>query len=116
MHVANLEGKDATRQKFEDVLRTESPRLVFLNGHGDIKRVLGHNDKVIFDENKLLAVGAIIKPHKNASEESGARSTAALSAYHYGGHPVKVSPDGEVTVYFASKNDEDMCHATIEFL
>lgn len=71
---------------------------------------------VIFDNKRLLAIGAIIKSNKKASEESGARSTAALSAYHWGGRPVKVSSDGEITVYFASRDDEDTCDATIEFL
>lgn len=71
---------------------------------------------VIFDDDKLLAIGAIIKSHAKAGGQSGARTTAALSAYHWGGRPVKVSSDGEVMLYFASDDDEYTCDATIEFL
>lgn len=71
---------------------------------------------VIFDDNRLLAIGAIIESHPRASGQTGARSTAALSSYYWGGRPVKVSSDGEVTLYFASEDDDYTCDATIEFL
>lgn len=58
---------------------------------------------VIFDNNHVLAFGAIIKPHKKVTGSRGARSTAAMSAYHWGGKPFKVSSDGDVTVYFKNK-------------
>jgi len=68
---------------------------------------------VVFDRQRILAVGALIKTHPKVKGEFGARSTAALSAYHWGGHPVKVSSDGDVTVYFKS---DDEYEARIEFL
>lgn len=71
---------------------------------------------VIFDNNQILAFGAIIESHEDAGGQNGARSTAALSAYHWGGRPVKVSSDGEITLYFESTDNENKCDATIEFL
>lgn len=71
---------------------------------------------VIFDNHKILAFGAIIESHPNANGQSGARSTAALSAYHWGGRPIKVSSDGEITLHFESDNGGGKCDAKLEFL
>lgn len=71
---------------------------------------------VIFDDNRLLAVGAIIQAHPCVGNQLGARSTAARSAYLWGAHPVKVSSDGDVTVYFTSRKGNDQCEAEMHFL
>jgi DNA integrity scanning protein DisA with diadenylate cyclase activity len=71
---------------------------------------------VIFDDGQLLAVGAIIRSHSDAGTQIGARSTAAFSAFRWGGHPIKVSSDGEVTVLFSSKGEDATCDAALNFL
>jgi len=50
IHVSDLEGSKATRENLENRVRKESPSLLFLNGHGDRKRVAGHKDEIILDE------------------------------------------------------------------
>jgi hypothetical protein len=72
---------------------------------------------VIFTAAGLLAFGAIIETHPEASSEAGARSTAALSSYHWGGVPFKISSDGEIAVYFESSDRKrNSCFAKLEFL
>lgn len=71
---------------------------------------------VIFDDTKILAVGAVIKPHPEAGDQKGTRTTAALSAYHWGGYPFKVSSDGQVTIYFTSEGKDGKCLATMDYL
>ena len=58
---------------------------------------------VIFDDDHLLAVGALVRSHPSVGNQLGARTTAARSAYLWGAHPIKVSSDGDVTVYFRSR-------------
>ncbi|MBI2135442.1 hypothetical protein HYU06_00030 [Candidatus Woesearchaeota archaeon] len=53
IHLANLEGESATRFNLEQSLVKDKPKLIFLNGHGDKKRVAGHKDEVILDENNI---------------------------------------------------------------
>jgi DisA bacterial checkpoint controller nucleotide-binding len=71
---------------------------------------------LIFSEKHILAFGAMVETHKKADGEFGARSTAARSAFHWGGHPIKVSSDGEVTLYFTSKFAKNSCTASTDFL
>ena len=58
---------------------------------------------VVFDDHRLLAIGALIRSHLSVGNQLGARTTAARSAYLWGPHPIKVSSDGDVTLYFKSK-------------
>lgn len=53
IHVTDLEGPNAVREKLEKYLIKEEPGLVFLNGHGDRKRVAGHEDEIILDEKNI---------------------------------------------------------------
>jgi hypothetical protein len=71
---------------------------------------------VVFDDQRLLAVGALIKSHPEVGNQLGARSTAARSAYLWGAHPVKVSADGDVTIFFKSRHGEAECDAVMQFL
>jgi hypothetical protein len=71
---------------------------------------------LVFDDNHLLAVGAIIESHPGVGNQLGARTTATRSAYLWGAHPVKVSSDGDVTIYFKSRNGEAECDAVMQFL
>jgi hypothetical protein len=64
--------------------------------------IAGLDGALIFDGEELLAVGAMIKQHPNLGSYFGARTIAAQSAYHYGGIPIKVSADGNITILFES--------------
>jgi hypothetical protein len=61
---------------------------------------------LIFSDTSIRAFGAMVETHPNATGQYGARSTAALSAFHYGAHPIKISADGDVRIHF-SREDED---------
>ncbi len=61
---------------------------------------------VLFDRSSVLAFGAILHMHDSASDQLGARTTAAYSAYHWGGVPVMISVDGEMTIVFESRDPE----------
>ena len=49
IHVSDLEGKKANRKNLEQAALKENPKLMFLNGHGDINTVLGHDDEPVLD-------------------------------------------------------------------
>jgi hypothetical protein len=76
----------------------------------------GVDGAVVFDDNHLLAVGALIRSHPNVGNHLGARVTAARSAYLWGGRPIKVSSDGDVAIPFKSRNGENECDAIMNFL
>jgi DNA integrity scanning protein DisA with diadenylate cyclase activity len=71
---------------------------------------------VVFDDHNLLAVGALVRSHPSVGNQMGARRTAARSAYLWGARPIEVSSDGDVTVYFKSKNGDQECDAVMHFL
>jgi len=71
---------------------------------------------LVFDDERLLAVGALVRSHPNVGNQLGARATAARSAYLWGAHPIKVSSDGDVTLYFKSRGPDDECDAVMQFL
>jgi hypothetical protein len=71
---------------------------------------------IVFDDQRLLAVGALIKSHPEVGSHLGARITAARSAYLWGAHPVAVSSDGDVTVPFRSVGAGHECDAVMNFL
>lgn len=62
--------------------------------------VAGIDGAVVFDKENILAVGAMINPHPDVGSETGARTTAAKSAFLWGGTPAKVSADGDMTIFF----------------
>ncbi len=71
---------------------------------------------IVFDNDHLLAVGALIRSHADAGSHSGARITAAKSAYLWGARPIAVSSDGDVTVHFQSCGRDEQCDAVMNFL
>ncbi len=71
---------------------------------------------VIFDDAKILAVGALIPAHPDVGSHLGARISAAKSAYLWGARPIAVSSDGDVTVHFQSASGEKRCDAVMNFL
>jgi hypothetical protein len=70
---------------------------------------------LVFDNDQILAVGAIIESHPSAGDQLGARTTAARSAYLWGGFPVNVSADGDITVHFKSTGAGEECDAVMQF-
>lgn len=48
--VFDLEGDKARRSTFLSFMKSKSPGLVFLNGHGNDICVTGHNDESVLDE------------------------------------------------------------------
>jgi hypothetical protein len=76
----------------------------------------GVDGAVVFDDERLLAVGALIRSHPNVGNQLGARATAARAAFLWGGRPIKVSSDGDVTIHFKSRNGQDECDAVMNFL
>ena len=59
--LTDIEGSKVTRQEFEDKVKKTNPGFLFLNGHGDIDSVQGHNDLSILDvENIGLTKGKIV--------------------------------------------------------
>lgn len=72
---------------------------------------------VLFTPTEVLAFGAMIDQHEKAGTETGARGTAARSVLYWGGLPIKVSADGEITIYFRSYGrPSGTCEARLEFL
>ena len=60
----------------------------------------------------------MIKSHDDVSDHPGARTTAANSAFLFGGIPVKVSSDGDITILFRSlgPSGSPEVEARIDFL
>ncbi len=72
---------------------------------------------VIFHSSNVLSFGSMVNTHPGSGGLFGARSTAALSTYYYGGYPIKISSDGDVSIIFKSSNSTGAsCQATINFM
>ena len=72
---------------------------------------------VIFDDRQILAFGAIVRPHDDVESFQGTRTTAAHSAYLWGGTAIKVSADGDITAFFDSEDGNGTRHgARTDFL
>ena len=72
---------------------------------------------VIFDAKEILAFGAMIGTHPSAGGSVGARTTASVSSYLYGGTPIKVSADGDVCIIFSEdKGARTTERARLQFL
>lgn len=59
---------------------------------------------LIFNADAIVGFGCMIKSHESVSDAFGARTTAAESAFAYGATPIKVSSDGDITLYFRTKD------------
>ncbi|SEW26199.1 diadenylate cyclase [[Clostridium] fimetarium] len=73
---------------------------------------------LIIDSNNgdVKAFGAIIETAKGIKEVSGARSTAARSAVSYGNmSPIKISSDGDITLYKKVTNKKTKEELILEF-
>ena len=78
--------------------------------------IAGIDGAIICNDEGLLAFGAMIKPHPNVNSHRGARTTAAESAYRWGGIPLGVSSDGDINIYFESSDGKNKCDAIISFM
>jgi hypothetical protein len=71
---------------------------------------------VLFDDQRVVAFGAMIKSSPGVGGHLGARTTAMHSAYQWGGRPIKISADGEIVIPFMSAGPEGSCEAQLAFL
>jgi hypothetical protein len=79
--------------------------------------IAGLDGAVIFDDQTISAFGAMIESHPDVGSFPGARTTAAYSAFRWGGLPVKISSDGDITFLFKSRDPmRGSCDAALEFL
>src|SRR3989338_92881 len=53
IHVSDLQGDRATRERMEFCLVKENPGLVFCNGHGDKETICGHHNEPILDKQNI---------------------------------------------------------------
>jgi len=91
--------------------RQKLPRLKRL--FQEVTRIDG---AVICDTKMILAFGAMIKPHPDVLYHRGARSTAAESAYRWGGIAMNVSSDGDIRIYFESSDKQNKCDSLLSFM
>jgi hypothetical protein len=115
-HVAQVGeyGQALVRRSIEDIALGQSSG--YLRKKRQMIEVASIDGAVVFDDDHILAIGALIRSHPHVGSQSGARSTAARSAYLWGARPIKVSSDGEATVYFKSASDEQEYDAVLNLL
>ncbi len=70
---------------------------------------------LLYDDNHILAIGAMVRTHEDVKAQLGARTLAAISAHRHGATPIKVSSDGDITLYFTPAADQNV-EARIELL
>lgn len=107
-------GQALIRRSIEDI--AVGRRAGSLKKKRQLIEMASIDGAVVFDDNHVLAIGALIRSHPNVGSQLGARATAAKSSFLWGAHPIKVSSDGDVTVYFKSTNGDQECNATMNFL
>lgn len=59
---------------------------------------------IIFDANNILSFGSMIETHSEVGNHAGARTTAFESALRYGGIPIKISSDGDISIRFNTES------------
>lgn len=68
---------------------------------GIVAEVASMDGAIVFDQDGICAFGAMIVTNRKVGNvQGGARTTAMLSAKSYGGIPVKISADGDVTLAY----------------
>ena len=107
-------GQALVRRSIEDIALGQVPGS--LRKKRQLIEIASIDGAVVFDDDHVLAIGALIRSHPNVGSQSGARTTAARSAYLWGARPIKVSSDGEVMVYFKSRSDEQEYDAVLNLL
>jgi hypothetical protein len=107
-------GQALVGRSIEDI--TVGKRAGALRRKRRLIEMAGVDGAVVFDDQHLLAVGALVRSHPSVGSQYGARTTAARSAYLWGAHPIQVSSDGDVSVYFSSRGGGKECDAVMHFL
>jgi hypothetical protein len=107
-------GQALVRRSIEDIALGQSSGS--LRKKRQLIEIASIDGAVVFDDDHILAIGALVRSHPDVGSQSGARSTAARSAYLWGARPIKVSSDGEVMVYFKSASDEQEYDAVLNLL
>lgn len=105
-------------------LLTGSIRSISLGQHEHAQRkkrlfleIASLDGAVVFDQNQVLAFGAMIMPHPEVGNFPGARTTAAQSAFKWGSSPVKISSDGDISFLFHSRGlSNQRCDVVLNFL
>lgn len=120
---AAAESKSASRYETGQLMVADSIHDISVGRRaGSLRRkrrlieMAGVDGAVVFDDERLLAVGALIRSHLDVGNQLGARATAARSAFLWGARPIKVSSDGDVTIHFKSRHGADECEAVMNFL
>ena len=122
-HVINRESllsemRNTKLQMIENVVRGVNFRE---NGNpfGRKRRILielsSIDGAIIFNNDGILAIGALVEQHPEVGSHVGARTTAAVSALKWGGIPAKISSDGDVSIYFRSVGQSGEADAVIRF-
>jgi hypothetical protein len=100
----NGQNTDEIREFLGSVVQTI--RLGQKEGLNGMKRIMmelaSMDGALVFDQNNILAIGAMIRTHPTVGSFAGARTTAARSALLYGARPIKVSADGDIDVFFCN--------------
>ena len=107
-------GQALIRQSIEDIALGQAAGT--LGKKRQLIEIASIDGAVVFDDSQILAIGALIRSHTDVGSHLGARTTAARSSYLWGARPIKVSSDGEVTVYFKSRNADQECDAVLNIL
>ena len=107
-------GQAVVRQSIEDIALGQAAGS--LRKKRQLIEIASIDGAVVFDDSEVLAIGALIRSHPDVGSQLGARTTGARSSYLWGARPIKVSSDGEVTVYFKSRSDDQECDAVLNLL
>jgi hypothetical protein len=107
-------GQALVRRSIEDISLGGPPGS--LKKKRQLIEMASIDGAVVFDEEHILAIGALVRSHPEVGNQLGARATAARSSYLWGARPIKVSSDGDVTVYFRSAGQDEQCDAMMNFL
>lgn len=113
-HFGRVSGQDLIARSTEDI--AIGKKAGSLRRKRRLIEMACVDGAMIFDDNRILAVGAIVQSHPSVGNQFGARTTAARSAYLWGAHPITVSSDGDVVVHFKSRNGDNECDAVMQFL
>jgi len=88
MKVLDLHQQRARKQEVESMLRSQSPKLVVFNGHGDNDSVSGHNNEPLISagQNESLLASKIVYAISCSSAKSLGPKSASAGAICYIGY------------------------------
>lgn len=107
-------GQNLIRRSIEDIAVGGPPGSLMKKRQ--LIEMASIDGAVVFDDQHILAIGALVRSHADVGNQLGARATAARSSFLWGARPIKVSSDGDVSVYFRSAGGGEECDAVMNFL